>query len=177
MTPDQYLDALLNLPNLYDPAVSPDGRWVAWTWYRAGPTADVYAAPTDGSSAPIRLTDTSENTELVAWAPDSRALLVQHDQAGDERARLFQVDLERPGVLHPLTEEAPNYFLRGGQLHPNGRWLIYGANVDQAGAEIEPTWLYRRDLTTGERRALARPAKVGHYEPKLNEQGTHILYE
>ncbi|MFL5804742.1 MAG: S9 family peptidase [Roseiflexaceae bacterium] len=177
MTPDQSLDALLSLPIFYgDAAVAPDGRWVAWTWYRAGPSADVYAAPTDGSAAPIRLTATDEDTELVSWSPDSRALLVQHDHSGDERTRLFRVDLDRPGVLHPLTEESPNFYLRGGQLHPNGRWLVYGANVDESGREIEPTWLYRHDLSTGERIALARPEKAAYYQPRLNQQGTHILY-
>jgi dipeptidyl aminopeptidase/acylaminoacyl peptidase len=177
MTPDQALDALLALPIFYDDAaVSPDGRWVAWTWYRAGPTADVYAAPTDGSAAPTRLTVTDEDTELVAWAPDSRALLVQHDHNGDERTRLFRVDLDRPTTLQALTEETPNFYLRGGQLHPNGHWLIYGANVDESGHEIEPTWLYRHDLASGERIALARPEKAGSYRPRLNPQGTHIIY-
>src|SRR5690349_11001750 len=143
MSSDSYLEALLALPAIYDAAVAPDGRWVAWTWFRAGPTADVYAAPTDGSSAPIRLTDTPENASLVAWTPDSRAVLVQQDHEGDERMQLFRVDLDRPGVMQPLTEPDPNYFLRGGQLHPNERWLVYGANVDAAtGAEIEPTWIY-----------------------------------
>jgi dipeptidyl aminopeptidase/acylaminoacyl peptidase len=176
MNPAQYLDALLTLPTLYDAQVSPDGRWAAWTWYRAGPTADVYAAPTDGSAAPIRLTDTPEDTTFVAWAPDSRAVLVEHDHEGDERAQLFRVDLDQPGILHPLTEPTPNYYLRGGQLHPNRRWLFYSANVDERGQEIEPAWIYRHDLQSGERRALAQPEKATWGSPLLNNQGTHILY-
>lgn len=177
MSASSYLDALLALPELRDPAISPDGAWAAWTWFRASPVADVYAAPTDGSAALVRLTDTPDNTRLVAWTPDSRAVLVRQDHGGDERAQLFRVDLDRPGVMQPLTEPRPNYFLRGGALHPNGRWLIYGANVDVAtGQEIEPTWLYRHDLETGERRVLARPEKGCYYEPDLNQQGTHILY-
>jgi dipeptidyl aminopeptidase/acylaminoacyl peptidase len=176
MNPTQYLHALLSLPALYDAEVSPDGRWAAWTWYRAGPTADVYAAPTDGSSAPIRLTDTPEDTTFVAWAPDSRAILVEHDHQGDERVQLFRVDLERPGVLLPLTEAAPGYYIHGGQLHPNGRWLFYSANVDQRGQETEAAWIYRHDLETGERHVLARPEKASWGAPGLNNQGTHILY-
>jgi dipeptidyl aminopeptidase/acylaminoacyl peptidase len=79
--------------------------------------------------------------------------------------------------MTPLTEPSPNYFLRGGQLHPNGRWLIYGANFDvDTGKEIEPTWLYRHDLQTNERVPLARPQRGHYYAPQLNEQGTHILY-
>lgn len=178
MPPTTYLDALLALPTFYDnAAISRDGRWAAWTWYHAGPHADVYVVPTDGSAAPLRMTDTGEDTELVGWAPDSRALLVRHDHQGDERVQLFRVELDRPGVLAPLTEPAPDFYIHGGALHPNGRWLFYGANVNEHGEEIEATWLYRHDLTSGERRALARPEQPSWGAPQLNEQGTHILYE
>jgi dipeptidyl aminopeptidase/acylaminoacyl peptidase len=77
----------------------------------------------------------------------------------------------------PLTEPDPSFYLRGGQLHPNGRWLVYGANVDPAtGEEIEQTCVYRHDLDSGERALLARPAKGGSYVPQLNQAGSHILY-
>ena len=178
MIAEQYLDALLSLPSLEFPKISKDGRWAAWTWYRTGPAADVYAAPTDGSSPPLFLTQTGDETILVAWTPDSRSVLVSQDRDGDERAQLFRVDLDQPGTMHPLTEPSPEYFLTGGQLHPNGHWLIYGANVDVARhQEIEPAWLYRHDLGSGERVPLARPQRACYYEPQLNEAGTHILYE
>ncbi|HEX5689412.1 MAG TPA: prolyl oligopeptidase family serine peptidase, partial [Roseiflexaceae bacterium] len=60
--------------------------------------------------------------------------------------------------------------------HPNGQWLFYGANVDDEGQAIEPTWLHRHDLTTGRRTAIARPPAGGFYSLKLNAQGTHLLY-
>ena len=177
MTPEQYLEALLTLPGLFLPKASPDGKWVAWVWFRVGPTADVYAAPTDGLAPPVRLTDTPEDTVLVSWTPDSRAVIVGQDHDGNERTQLFRVDLERPLEMVPLTEPAPGYFIRGGQLHPNDRWLVYGANFDVAtGQEIEPTWVYRHDLQTGERTVLARPQKGGWYFPDLNPAGTHVLY-
>ena len=172
-----YLDALLALPGMYEPQVSRDGQWVAWMWFRAAPAADVYVALTDGSSAPIRLTATQENTYLVSWTPDSRAVIVEQDKDGNERAQLFRVDVDRPQKMVPLTESEPSYYVRGGDVHPNGRWLIYGANVDvTSGEEIEPTWIYRHDLESGERRVLARPEKTGYIVPKLNASGTYILY-
>jgi len=178
MSPNRHLDALLALPSIYNnAAISRNGKWAAWTWYHTGPTADVYVAPTDGSTAPIRLTETSEDTELVGWTPDSRAVLVKHDHQGDERVQLFRVDLEQPGVLVPLTAPTPNHYIHGGALHPNGRWLFYGANVNERGEEIEASWIYRHDLATGERRVLARPEQPGAGEPLLNEPGTHILYQ
>jgi poly(3-hydroxybutyrate) depolymerase len=177
MTPEQYLDAILTLPRAYGVYVSPDGKWVAWSWIGAHPQVEVYCAPTDGSHAPVRLTDTPENTFLVAWTPDSQAVLVSEDKDGNERSRLFCVDIDEPLTMVPLTEENPNYYLRGGALHPNEKWLVYGANANLAtGEEIEPVWVYRHDLETGERRPLAKPLKGGFTYPRLNHTGTHILY-
>jgi dipeptidyl aminopeptidase/acylaminoacyl peptidase len=177
ITPDRYLDALLDLPRISASQVSPDGRWVAWTWSNTGPAADVFVAPTDGSSTPLRLTETPHDTILTSWTPDSRAVVVAQDRDGDERAQLFLVALEKPGVMRPLTEPAPPYFMRGGQLHSSGRWLVYGANYDfPMGKEIEPTWLYRHDLESGERRVLARPKRASWVRPELNLQGTYVLY-
>src|SRR5690606_37180009 len=82
-----------------------------------------------------------------------------------------------PLVMHPLIEENPNYFLRGGQLHPNGKWLVYGANLDlMTGEEIEPTVVIRHDLDTSERIELARPQKGGWNIPQLSPDGSKILY-
>ncbi len=177
MNSDSMLDALLSLPALWDAHASPDGRWVAWVWANVGEGADVFLAPTDGSAAPVRLTDTPDDTMIASWTHDSRALIVSQDHNGDERARLFLLNIDQPRLMQPLTEEAPNYFARGGQLHPNGRWLVYGANLDPVtGAEVEPTYVLRHDLTTGERVVLARPEKGAYYTPEMNHQGTHILY-
>ena len=118
MSRDLRLDALLSIPALFGPLVSPDGRWVAWSWSRLGPAADVFAAPTDGSQPPLRLTETVEgDTEVVSWTPEGEAVLVSQDNDGDERVRLFRVRLAEPGAMEPLTAASPNYYLRGGQLH------------------------------------------------------------
>jgi dipeptidyl aminopeptidase/acylaminoacyl peptidase len=177
MRSSEYLDALLSLPIIRGAQVSRDGQWVAWTWRNAGPADDVYVASTDGSRPPVRLTETQENTSLISWAPDSRSVLVRQDKKGNERFQLFRIDLDNPLTMLPLTDENPNYFLRGGDLHPDGHRLVYGANVDvETGKEIEPTWIYCHDLRTGERRVLAKPEKGGFIWPELSPLGTHVLY-
>jgi dipeptidyl aminopeptidase/acylaminoacyl peptidase len=177
MTSSEFLEALLSLPSMKEPIVSRDGRWVAWTWFLAGPSADVFAMPTDGSSSPVRLTESADDTVLVSWTPDSRAVIVQQDESGNERAQLFRVDLERPREMQPLTESSPRFYIRGGELHPNEHWLVYGANYDVAtDQEIEPTWIYRQDLATGERLPLARPEKATSTPPQLSPTGAHVLY-
>ncbi|MGI9048869.1 MAG: alpha/beta fold hydrolase, partial [Rubrobacteraceae bacterium] len=178
MNDEQRLEALLSMPVLSAPLVSPDGRHVAWSWSRLGPAADVFAAPTDGGVDPVRLTETSDDTFVVSWTPDGEAVVVEQDHDGDERVQLFLVRLANPGVMQPLTESSPGFYIRGGQVHPNGRWLVYGANLDaESGGEIEPTWVYRHDLETGERMILARPEKGGSYPPpQLNSLGDYVLY-
>ncbi len=174
---DGYLDALIDLPTADRPRGSRDGRWVAWVWYGVGEAADIYVAPTDGSAPPTRLTVSSDDTFLLSWTADSRSLIVGQDHGGDERVRLFRVDLDRPLTMVPLTEADPAYYIQGGDLHPNGRWLVYGANLDpDTGRETEVTPVLRHDLVTGERRVLARPEKAGATWPVLNPTGTHILY-
>ena len=180
MKPAEYLDALLSLPGIDDelwPQISRDGKWVAWTWFHTGPATDVFVAPTDGSTPPIRLTETDQNTILVSWTPDSQAVIVEQDKDGDERVQLFRVDLASPLTLNPLTETEPNYYIRGGALHPRENWLVYGANVHpESGEETEETWVYLHDLTSGERKPLAQPKNPCYFAPKLNAAGTHILY-
>jgi dipeptidyl aminopeptidase/acylaminoacyl peptidase len=174
----KFLDALMTLPTLGGQKVSPDGRYVAWTWYHTGPAADVYVAPSDGSAEPTRLTVSTDDTTLVSWAPDSKSVLVERDNDGDERYQLFQVALDTPNKLQRLTQAKPDFYLHGGQLHPNGHWLVYGANYDFATKkEIEQTCVIRQDLSNGEIKTLATPVKPAYSLPWLNKQGTHILYE
>ncbi len=178
MPADAFLQHLLSLPSVVTARLSPDGRWVAFEWYRIHENLDVFVVPTDGSALPKALTHTPEFTELVSWAPQSQAVIVQEDHDGDEHARLFRVDLDRPGQMQPLTEDRPAYFLRGGDLHPDGSCLFYGANYDfLAGEVIEPTWVYRHDLHNKKRIPIARPTKPIYMQVSLNLPGTHLLYD
>lgn len=177
MNNDIYLHQLLTLPTILDARLSPDKRWVAFTWYRKHENIDVFLVPSDGSAAPFALTHTPEATELVSWTPDSKAVFISEDHDGDEFARLYRVEINHPLVMQPLTEDRPPYYIRGGMLHPGGRYLFYGANYDfSVGKVIEPTWIYRHDLEIGERVPIARPS-VGNWTiPELNRRGTHLIY-
>ena len=177
MDTEEYLDSLLTLPEIFRPRVSRDQNWVAWTWYRMGPAADVFVAPTDRSNAPLRLSETPENTYIVNWTPDSSSIIVMEDKGGNERYQLLEISLDEPLVMKPLTDAEPNFYIRGGELHPNKEFLIYGANYDfESNKEIDPTWIYRHNLRTGERKVLARPEKGGYIVPRLSSDGSLIVY-
>ena len=176
LSPQDYLTELLALPGLSSPMLSPDGKWVAWSWFRVGPAADVWVDPTDGSTAPLQLCATPEPTMMTGWTPDSRGVLVKEDHDGDEREQIFRIDLDKPGEMVPLTGRPP-CFVRGGQLHPDGKTLFYGANWDsEAKTIIEPTWVYRHDIETGLRTPIARPLRGCFNVPRLNSTGTHVIY-
>ena len=172
-----YLESLLTLPSMVHPLVSRDGKWVSWTWFHKGPAADVFVAPADGSHSPIRLTNTPDNTYIVSWVPDSTAVIIAQDKGGNERDQLFRVDITKPLVMLPLTKADPNFFIRGGELHPNNNFLVYGANYDSiTEEEIEPTWIYKHNLQTGDRKVLAKPQQGGYITPSLSSDGNFVLY-
>ena len=171
------LDALFAVPHLYSPEISPDGKWVAWSWSNIASTAQVYVAPTDGSSAPLLLTNVKENVRVYSWASDSKSLVVGYDHDGDERTVLFEVSISEPKLLRRLTDSHPLYFIRGGTFHPSKKYLVYGANYDFAlNAVVEATYLYRHDLETEEKRVLAKPEKPSYLEMGMNKKGTHLIY-
>ncbi|MCW4019628.1 MAG: hypothetical protein NWF14_00135, partial [Candidatus Bathyarchaeota archaeon] len=153
-----FLDALLTIPQIRRPVISKNSRQIAYTWIGLHPNVDVFTVPTDGATRPTALTETPEATFVVSFAPDSRSVIVGEDKDRNERVRLFEVYVDKPKQMMPLTEEDPPFFLHGGTLHPNRKWLVYSANYDiERKKEIEPTWVYRQDLETGDRIALAKP--------------------
>ncbi len=172
-----FLDALLTVPVIYNPMISKDSKYVAYTWKNIHPNLDVFVVSTDGRTPPIALTDTPEATFVVNFAPDSQSVIVGEDKDRNERVRLFEVKIDKPKEMIPLTEEDPSFFLRGGALHPNRKWLVYGANYDmEKKQEIEPTWIFRHNLKTEEKLVLAKPKKPAWIYPQLNNQGTQVLY-
>jgi dipeptidyl aminopeptidase/acylaminoacyl peptidase len=172
-----FLEALLTIPTILGVKISRDSKHLAYTWKNVHPNLDVFLVSTKGTEEPLALTETPEATFLVDFAPDSHSVIVGEDKNRNERVRLFEVKIDEPKRMIPLTEENPPYFIRGGSLHPNKKWLIYGANYDvETKREIEPTWVYRHDLESQERIALAKPKKPTWLYPMLNSQGTHVLY-
>lgn len=176
-TEKDFLDALLTVPEIYGSIISKDSKYVAYTWKNVHPNLDVFIVRTDGTAPPIALTETPEATFVVGFASDSRSVIAGEDKDRNERVRLFEVKIDKPKQMIPLTEENPKFFLRGGALHPNRKWLIYGANYDiEKKQEIEPTWIYRHDLKTEEKMVLAKPKNPTWVYPQLNPQGTYVLY-
>ena len=149
---------------------------VAWSWRGHGQSVEAYLRGSGAQDKPLRLQGGGDDVYVRSWRRDGAELLLALTRNGDERIRLMRAALAemKPRLV---TDPEPGFYISGGELHPNGRWLVYAANVDPAtGNAQEASWIIRQDLATGERRVLARPARPGSPRPMLNAQGTHVLY-
>jgi dipeptidyl aminopeptidase/acylaminoacyl peptidase len=181
------LDALLRLPTVYSAEISHDGQWAAWELAGPHPTTTIYAAPTDGSQPPRRLTGDDQQPHLWGWHPRERAVIIAQDNDGDERFQLFMVSIDEPMRPVRLTEPDPRHFTWGGEMHPTKDLLFYSANIDPTDApdtdhhrdEDTTTDTYqviRHDLQMGERTALTHPERPCFFEPELSPDGRRVLY-
>lgn len=57
----------------FDPALSPDGRRIAFTWNGTSGNYDIYTKPVDAGE-PVRLTTSPDHDLHPAWSPDGRTM-------------------------------------------------------------------------------------------------------
>jgi tricorn protease len=104
------------------PALSPDGKLVAFVARYEGPT-DVYVMPLSGG-APRRLTCDDADVDFVGWTPDGKVLVATGAHAGLPNKQLVTLDLSaadgsvRRRVL-PLAQAAD------GTFGPDGKMLVF----------------------------------------------------
>ncbi|OGM97473.1 MAG: hypothetical protein A2735_01940 [Candidatus Yanofskybacteria bacterium RIFCSPHIGHO2_01_FULL_41_21] len=176
MTMELNLDNLLKTPKIGNVSTSPDAKWVVWNWVNLAPVRDLYFSPSDGSAPAKKITDFKQHTRFRSWFTDNKHVVVSHDYDGDERARLYLVNTETLETK-PLTPEHPNYYIHGGQVTPDGKFLVYAANYDFGEQkETEIAFIYKHNLETDERIALAKPQKPGYTDVEMNYTGIYIFY-
>jgi serine/threonine protein kinase len=123
------------------PALSPDGRWIAYFQQMEGPNGDLAVIPLAGGT-PRLLTHDLREAGSPAWTPDGSAILFWSKRAGSRT--LWRVPV-RGGSPMPITTGA------GEDADPavtaDGRQIIY-TNQHNSGS------LVVQDLRTSERREM-----------------------
>jgi eukaryotic-like serine/threonine-protein kinase len=106
------------------PAVSPDGRRIAFTRPAAG-AGDLFLSRLDGSSKPEEWVKSPSLKHPNDISPDGRFLIYdEHDRA--RRQDLWVVALDGNHMPIPfLTTNADETF---GQFSPDGKWLAYSSD-------------------------------------------------
>lgn len=163
-------------PIIGSPRVSADGEWLAWSWTGVTDTANVWIVPTDGSTVPRRLTDGADHFNVNGIAADGSRLIVSQSRSSNEHDRLFLLSRDS-GTLEPLTPEQSDHYVFGGSFHPDGRSILYSADIDYlSGKGTDGSWLYVQDLATGERRVIARARSMIERTPEISPDGRRVLY-
>ena len=99
-----------NLAAESNPAISPDGRRVAFTARYEGP-AEVYVMPISGG-APTRLTFDGDNSQVQGWTPDGKVLYATPRYSDKPDARLYMIDpASRLSTPIPLSQAAEGCYL------------------------------------------------------------------
>ena len=137
------------------PAISPDGRYIAFTAQRQGRTL-LYVMQADGTNARV-VTDALELQGSPAWAPDGKSITCA---AGDHGVpHLFRVPLDgrSPAVLVQEYSMDPIW-------SPDGRFVVYSGpdigttfSVKAAAADSTPHPLPVLTLTRGARHMTFLP--------------------
>jgi tricorn protease len=100
------------------PAISPDGRTIAFSATYEGPT-EVYTMPIDGG-LPVRRTFEGETAKVVGWTPDGAILYATEHYSGPPATELARLD---PATgrhsLVPLAQAS------GGSYTPDGKTLFF----------------------------------------------------
>ena len=174
---EQFLDALLNLLEVKEVILSPDGKHIVLNISNLHANWDVFLINAEGDAPLTPLTDTKEKTQLLKWWPDAQSIIVGEDKGGNERITLYRVFLEDPNKWQRLTPENPDYYVRGAEISPNGKSLYYFVNYDfSKKKETELFHLFQQDVTTDDLFLLTSAEKPAYNYLSLNLAGTMILY-
>lgn len=163
-------------PEFWEPKLSKDGRWAAWTW--TGPTeaGNVWLAPSDGSAQPRRVTDEADHIYVRSFSPDSSRLLLAQSEGSSEHDHLVLLDLN--GGTHWLvTPKQDDHYVFGGAFTPDGRSILYAASWDdEAKAAIEGQRIYLHDIASGTRRVASASESLSDKPLELSDDGRLVLY-
>ncbi len=151
---------LIGLERPAEPALSPDGRWVAWNVTTTSLEAnrrrtDLWLAARDGSTPPRRISTDSLGGRSAAWAPDGARLVYVNSRGGTPQLWTWEVASGRHALVTRLSTGAD-----GPKWSPDGRSIAF---VSEVYADC-------RDDACNQRRAAeaeARPSRARSYDGLL----------
>ncbi|HVO98557.1 MAG TPA: S9 family peptidase [Bryobacteraceae bacterium] len=119
---------MLGLSRVSEPALSPDGKQVAFTVQTVDVEKNIkpkqiYVVPLNGGS-PVQITREGNDNERPRWAPDSKKIYFISDRGGSSQVWVMDTDGGRARQITRLATEA------GGLLvSPDGKKIVFQSSV------------------------------------------------
>lgn len=131
-------------------AISPDGKWLAFSGQYEGPT-EVYVMPL-GGGLPTRLTYEGEAAQVRGWTPDGKVLYATRHFATLPDNQLVAIDpVSRKQTFVPLAQADEGVYDDAGQTLFFTRYGFQGSHAKRyVGGTAQNLWSYR----TGDKEAV-----------------------
>ena len=132
------IDDMLAMQRVGEPAVSPDGKWVAFSVRDTDLAAnkgrtDVWMAAVDGSTVRRLTTDPSGDTS-PAWSPDGAYVYFASSRGGSSQVWRIAI---AGGEAEQVTKLPID--VNGFRLFPDGKRLLVAMDVDPAARTLQGT--------------------------------------
>ena len=158
----------------YQPAISPDGKLVAFLHAQEGSNAPtVWVSPSsDASARPV--TKTAGHHSSPCWSPDGSSIaFLRIGRAATDVVAVTVADGQERliGSLAPPDYGFDNRLL---DWSPDGEWLA----VSHAESPGRPLVIFLMSATNGEKRALTSPGResMGDVDPRFSPDGKQVSF-
>lgn len=131
------VETLLKVARISDPALSPDGKLIAFTVQtpdldKNNKPQQIYVVTINGILPPRQLTSDGAVNERPRWSPDSRQIYFISNRGGTQQVWVMDADGGHPRQITRIPTEAD-----GEMLSADGRKLVFLSSVyPECGADI-----------------------------------------
>jgi dipeptidyl aminopeptidase/acylaminoacyl peptidase len=131
-------EALWLMKRVGSPAVSPDGKWIAFpvtepTYDERETVSDLWITPADGSAAPRRITFSKAAESGVTWSPDSKRIAFSARREGDEISQIYILDVSAGDEAMRLSQISSG--ASAPLWSPDGKWILFQTTMYPAAAD------------------------------------------
>ncbi len=158
----------------YQPAVSPDGRRVAYVWEKPdGGLGGVWLRE-EPQRPPRRVSSEVGEASSPAWSPDGRRLAYLWFQGSAGALVVHDLENAADKILCPVFPSRYGIAWRHLDWSPDGRWLA----LDDAESPHESLGIFLVSVDTGQRKRLTRTETfyIGDTDPRFSPDGRYLSF-
>jgi len=172
-------EALFLMKRVGSPAVSPDGKWVAFSlaepsYDEKKEVSDLWIVPADGSSPPRRLTASKGGESAPNWSPDSRRLAFSAKREEDEVAQVYVIDVAGGGEARRITSSP--LAARSPVWSPDGRSIAFQGSAYPGAADAEANKRIADERKNAKSKVrIYESFPIRHWDKWLDDTQTHLF--